>query len=126
MCAKKIEDYLTEKSDHTIKDLSFRRLINYSNKTKLLKQKQYCSKKCRQSDCVLYHSHVKHVDTLSVSETLANEAHVSISTKLIDTTYKPQMTFSTFIIYFLTYLGILLGIDALVLKPILSHFSCCQ
>lgn len=107
-------------------DLRYPYLENFIVNTTLQTRQNKCIKKCSRRDCTLYFSFFAVEELVSDPDPNENIPSLYLDTKLYETKYQPQMSFSEFIIYLLTYLGILLGIDALVIKPILDQFICCR
>lgn len=103
-------------------DLTIR---NLQDSEKVANRKRFCIKKCPRSDCTIHFSKIIPLEQIPLSETTDNMTSITLETRLYETTYMPSVTFPEFFIYLVTYLGIILGIDALVVKPILDFFECC-
>lgn len=79
-----------------------------------------CIDKCKQPDCTLRMIDARRFSVDRNRNPTNNISlyvnHLPVTNRLTETTYSPQMSFSQLVIYVITYLGILLGIDALLIR----------
>lgn len=106
-------------------DMDANEYDDFPDLSKLSATKRRCVEKCKRPDCKIYFSHLKDLDRQNAVENRSNEAKVYLTTKLYETSYQPKMSFSEFVIYVATYLGILLGINALIIEPVLRAVHVC-